>query len=1069
MRQFKDFAPQHGNWGPEKKENKNRKKRQKRSRSSSSSSSSSNVKYYVSSDQLRSTNSNKTQTDRFSYRQQSNADPSILRLEQYTRPDSVTAELSPRPFCQYKTATTISELKQIRHSRRFLAIEGDQSVAGQRRLRQPAPIDSAAASASISSTTGRLLPDETPPPSTGGSAAERMQQQQQQQQQQKQYRAAPTALTLGERATAVKAKQNKNKLPPSSLSTAFLRLHAKEAKKTKGRTSRTTAKPRDDIRGALALPIIPPWKHMLTYPSGNQRKIATPLAFPTCALEREQFDQSLNEWEELSRKRIVAREQNIKHMSFLIANNRTYIERLEHARAYYRKAMRTFYIRRWYRHVRYLSAKIRINAWRLGMLRKWGYEPWKQYWNVCYQQRDEKVRQIQQWWKRTEQKRRYVRKIDFNCLVEQVVVAPPIPEKTISKWQQKLRGLMIASVVGLFIWGGEQFRECWFRERIRRALVQWKLYARKEVTIRRHLYFTSRASHGLMCAEIKRYASRARTRRRLYAVILIECSLRCYNARVLLTEMKEQKKRLMIICAKFGMASNDALLVVNFHGWVRVCKVERTMRNMFNRQSSGLITLVFNAWAKEGMNESRIEKVRCTIKIQSIYRGRAIRHQVEVMKRQLEFDRAAAERKKIREQIVARNGSDEQDTTNLKKIEKGYFSDSSSSDEGCEEEGDGEAVNLIIIEEFGQDMSTLKNVVARYTLIVNEIERMTSTLSRFEEMYKQAREYVMELGYEMKDVRKCLHDLRQDLEQHRSVIRSIERQRLAITKIRSLTDDDMQRDLKLSKRLKRFRQEEDHMLRNIHTVEDKERKLQGQYVDEHRAMSDEKQNSAVYFDTSALSWNRNDADEKKGTSASGPTTQRFPMRTTKQRAFLEAALRQGQMDVKEEIRVERKRLKLESKTLRRNQRALERECLEQLLWLSIGNEEDEANRQSAHTASVGGGKGGGKRSSSSSSSSSNTFKFTRMLSDPDPKKTEPKVRSVCLEWRSMLDNGWLPPTKIAGWIAGGLLEPSIPLRSRVVAFRCVREVMGDNDQVMAEIAFAISKGSMSGTRSCDRE
>jgi len=82
-----------------------------------------------------------------------------------------------------------------------------------------------------------------------------------------------------------------------------------------------------------------------------------------------------------------------------------------------------------------------------------------------------------------------------------------------------------------------------------------------------------------------------------------------------------------------------------------------------------------------------------------------------------------------------------------------------------------------------------------------------------------------------------------------------------------------------------------------------------------------------------------------------------------------------------------------------------------------------------------------------------------MLSDPNPKKTEPKVRNACMEWKSMIDNGWLPPTKIAGWIAGGLLEPSIPLRSRVIAFRCVREVFGDNDQVMAEIAFAISKGS----------
>ena len=196
------------------------------------------------------------------------------------------------------------------------------------------------------------------------------------------------------------------------------------------------------------------------------------------------------------------------------------------------------------------------------------------------------------------------------------------------------------------------------------------------------------------------------------------------------------------------------------------------------------------------------------------------------------------------------------------------------------------------------------------------------------------------------------------------------------------------------------------MLQNIHGVEDKERKLQGQYVDEHRAMSDEKQNSAVYFDTAALSWNRNDAggdsnarnnknknknkqtesnsdsdsdskddnnsnsnnnsnnnsnsngngnntnaDNTKhkgifgGAVSSTPTTQRFPMRTPKQREFLEAALRQGQLDVGEEIRIERKRLKIESRIVRRKQRKLERECLQQLLWLSVGNEEDEQNRQ----------------------------------------------------------------------------------------------------------------------------
>ena len=64
-----------------------------------------------------------------------------------------------------------------------------------------------------------------------------------------------------------------------------------------------------------------------------------------------------------------------------------------------------------------------------------------------------------------------------------------------------------------------------------------------------------------------------------------------------------------------------------------------------------------------------------------------------------------------------------------------------------------------------------------------------------------------------------------------------------------------------------------------------------------------------------------------------------------------------------------------------------------------------------------------------------------------------------MEWRNLLKDGWLPATKVAGWISGGLLEPSIPLRSRVVAFRCVREVFGEEEQVMAEIAYQLIASS----------
>ena len=130
----------------------------------------------------------------------------------------------------------------------------------------------------------------------------------------------------------------------------------------------------------------------------------------------------------------------------------------------------------------------------------------------------------------------------------------------------------------------------------------------------------------------------------------------------------------------------------------------------------------------------------------------------------------------------------------MHKIQKGYFSDSTSSDEDMnviKRHADGDVVNLIVIEEFGQDMTTLKNLVARYILIVSEIERMLSTLKRFDLMYKEAREYVMELGYEMKDVRNLLKELREEMEKHTSVIRSIERARLIISKKRKVSDEDM--------------------------------------------------------------------------------------------------------------------------------------------------------------------------------------------------------------------------------------------------------------------------------------
>ena len=1100
MRQFKDFAPDpRGKWGASETLRKKRKKKKSKQQQHNTS-----IKYYVTKDQIQSP----SKMFRENLVTVLSHDPTTLHLEQHARPDSVAEHQEPRPFYGYSTATTISELKkEARHSRRFLAIEGDTSIAGRRRLRQPTPIDRSTA------------PEDTPHLSTTSDSATTA------------AAAAATATTAAAADTTAAAadrmpasfssiehhaQRTTTKLPPPSLSTAFLRLHGSSSdsknlqqKQQQQWQQRTTALPRDDVRGALKLPELPKWKQVY----GAQRNIATPLAFPTSSTSRERFDDELIKWEELSRHRIIAREQNKKQMSYLVANHQTYIERVEYAREYYRNTTKRYSLRKWWRHCRWLKGRKRVEEWRLDMLQRWGLRPWKSFCKEAGERRNKSRIKIQQWWKQTESKRRYVRQIDLSTLTKQIMlVPPPTPEKKLNHWQKKLRGLMIASVVGLFIWGGDRFCENWFLERVRRSLMRWHLWSKRETTIRRHLFFTSRASHGQMCSEIKRHAARARQRRRRYAALVIQCGRRCYNSRTLLVRMKKLHRRMVLICAKFGMATNGSLLSLNFFGWKRVATVERTMGNFFRRQCGELLGKVLYAWANEGMKQVRIDKIRAATIIQAVHRGRSARERIDVIKRRSEFDQAAAERRRIRMMLMAnQKGGDgmlddeiaRNDTTTVHH-QRGYFSDSTSSDdeeeereklrrtrqkkrqkkktkeqgddlkekrevvEEEEEEEEEEVVDLHVVEEFGQDMTTLKSLVARYVLTREEIERMTTTLARFDEMYKQAREYVMELGYEMKDLRQISANMRHVLKKHQEMIRTIERKRTNLSRIRNRTDEDLKLDLKLSKRLKQGRKEEDRQLKNIHEIEDKEKRLQSQYAEEHRAMSDEKQNSAVYFDTSALSWNTNDDAGEKNQEESGmvttstPTTQRFPMRTSKQREFLEAALRQGLLNVGESIYVERKRLKVESRVLRRKQRALERECLQQLLWLSVGNEKEEAERgrqqqQGAGVGSGGGGGGGSQRRSRMSKSTSHSFKFTRMLSDIDPKKTEAKVRSACIEWRSMVENGWLPPTKIAAWISGGLLEPSIPLRSRVVAFRCVREVFGEHDQVMAEIAYAISK------------
>jgi hypothetical protein len=1099
MQQYREFTPICGKWGPTIIEKKKKTKLNRKKKKGTNS----HVKYYISSEELQSP-SNLFGTHRkktgkkilFPNDQVSiiHHDRTSLHLEQqHERPDSVDTDKdnkkSPPSYNQYSSVTTMAEMKRVRHSRRYFATNGDHSIEGRRRLRQPAPVNGIPSRI----VSGIIITDETPPPSAGTVDT----------------RSIPTIENVDKTLSTSTTRDLKHQLPPSSLSTAFLRLHAKEKEQAslppssslppfKKKHHRTTPKPRNDHRGSILPKVLPKWKQMLTYSSGVERKVKTPLSFPSFGsiIENNNFNQYLTNWEDLSRKRTVAREQNKKHQSWLIANNCTYIERLEHARSYYKKTIKKYYYVRWNKRIRYMKGIYKIYKWKINILQLY-YTAWNIHINNMkkknriYYSKHSTI--IQKWWKKNAVARRYVRNVKKLIIMKKHDKI--ILKNQLNTWQKKLRGIIFVIYISKYIWGGKMFTYNTFLHKIKKSLNLWHLWALKEKTIRRYLYFTNRSSHGLMCSEIKRAAARSRQRRRIYAATTIQCNTRCYYAKKLICAMRLQNTRLKCICSKFGMATNKSLILYNFNGWKRVIHVEKTLKKIYKRICGSLLELMFEAWSIEAMKQFYIEKVEIVTKIQSYYRGRSARNKVDVQKRQMEFDKTVQERKLLKNKILMKKDGDDGNKMNSninkndsnvncgdtikKKTARGYFSDSSTSDDDDENNNDNE-INLIVIEEFGQDMTDLKNLTSRYILLQTEIERMLSTLSRFDQMYKQAREYVMDLGYEMKNVRKILKDQRKYLSEHQESIKKLLRDRSIISKKNFLTDIDMKNDLKLSKLIKMARIQEDVMLKEIHKTEDKERHLQSKYVDEHRAMSDEKQNSAVYFDTRALSWNTNDNgnnddvdgnnnygntnDEIKRNSNtigsnkmsmkndSEPSIQRFPMRTEKQRTFLEVALRQGLVDVGSKIRTERKTLKIKSRVLRRKQRALERECLEQLLYLSVGNGNNDNNGDEDQKYN---NKRGILRTSG-------TFKFTRMLSDPDPKKTASKVQKACLEWKTLLSDGWLPATKIASWIASGLLDPSIPLRSRVIAFRCVREVFGEEDQVMAEIAFQLmSKNSRS--------
>ena len=171
MQSYKDFRPGRGKWGPQHLQPKPRtRKRTKRTRKTRSSDA--YVKCFIPSDELTSITSPERNNhdphnhDPHNHDQVSivTSDRTSIHLEQHKRPSSTTtadADAQNHHFCQYSSATTIAEVKVARHSRRYLATMGDQSISGRRRLRQPPPVDGDVVSVVLSKQNHSLMPSKT--------------------------------------------------------------------------------------------------------------------------------------------------------------------------------------------------------------------------------------------------------------------------------------------------------------------------------------------------------------------------------------------------------------------------------------------------------------------------------------------------------------------------------------------------------------------------------------------------------------------------------------------------------------------------------------------------------------------------------------------------------------------------------------------------------------------------------------------------------------------------------------------------------------------------------------------
>ena len=244
-----------------------------------------------------------------------------LTLSQHDRPASVESEPPAVARFGYSTATSIDDVKEIRHSRRHFAIHGD-SKPGQRGTMVLSPVKFDADKHCSSSEVS------TPPyphPERKLAAA-----------------VLSTGAPLDFCVNAEHEKMSVNSqapVPHPNLMTFLGRLL-----KAGEPSMHIPAQPRSNMRGAIKPYREPQWKKMM-----GHHRLKTPLAFPKTEKERENFDRQLDLWKENYAKRWQAHETQTRHSSFLKANNRTYVERLEYARSFYKRQQLAMRLGRWQR------------------------------------------------------------------------------------------------------------------------------------------------------------------------------------------------------------------------------------------------------------------------------------------------------------------------------------------------------------------------------------------------------------------------------------------------------------------------------------------------------------------------------------------------------------------------------------------------------------------------------------------------------------------------------------------------------------------------------------------------